>query len=109
MPCSDEDSKDIAYIRKIFTFLESQPDYYDMKRVYAKGMCQNAMFSIYIGYCFPNNVRGVYQCKLKDMNSTYRKVASSNTSRLKAHEGFFRLLMKGIFYPYVHCDLFTKG
>ena len=31
----------------------------------------------------------------------YRKVASSNTSRLEAHAGFFRLLMKGIFDPYV--------
>ena len=30
----------------------------------------------------------------------YRKVASSNTSRLEAHEGFFRLLMEGIFDPY---------
>ena len=31
----------------------------------------------------------------------YRKVASSNTFRLEAHAGFFRLLMKGIFDPYV--------
>ena len=31
----------------------------------------------------------------------YRKVASSNTSRLEAQTGFFRLLMKGIFDPYV--------
>ena len=31
----------------------------------------------------------------------YRKVASSNTSRLEAHAGFFRLLMKGIFNPCV--------
>ena len=31
----------------------------------------------------------------------YRKVMSSNTSRLEAHKGFFRLLMKGIFDPYV--------
>ena len=31
----------------------------------------------------------------------YRKIASSNTSRLEAHIGFFRLLMKGIFGPYV--------
>ena len=34
-------------------------------------------------------------------NDKYRIVASSNTSRLEAHTGFFRLLMKGIFYPYV--------
>ena len=32
---------------------------------------------------------------------SYRKVASSNTSCLEAHAGFLRLLMKGIFYPYV--------
>ena len=31
----------------------------------------------------------------------YRKVASSNKSPLEAHAGLFRLLMKGIFYPYV--------
>ena len=29
----------------------------------------------------------------------YHKVASSNKSRLEAHAGFFRLLMKGIFDP----------
>ena len=30
----------------------------------------------------------------------YRKVLSSNTSRLETHAGFFRLLMKGIFDPF---------
>ena len=34
---------------------------------------------------------------------TYSKVASSNTSRLEAHAGFFRLLMNGI------CELLTKN
>ena len=29
----------------------------------------------------------------------YPKIASSNMSRLEAHVGFFRLLMKGIFGP----------
>ena len=38
----------------------------------------------------------------------YRKVASSNTSRLEAHAGFFRLLMKGIFDPYVLCHFDKK-
>ena len=32
---------------------------------------------------------------------TCRKIISSNTSRLEAHAGLFRLLMKGIFEPYV--------
>ena len=31
----------------------------------------------------------------------YRKVGSSNTSHLEAHTGFYRLLKKGIFNPYV--------
>ena len=39
----------------------------------------------------------------------YRKVASSNMSRLEAHAGFFRLLMKGIFDPNMYCDLLTKS
>ena len=34
-------------------------------------------------------------------SNTYLKVASSNTSPLEAHAGFFRWLMKGIFNPYV--------
>ena len=32
---------------------------------------------------------------------THTIVTSSNTSRLDAHAGFFRLFMKGIFDPYV--------
>ena len=31
----------------------------------------------------------------------HRKIASSNTSRLEAHAGFFRLLIKRIFDPYI--------
>ena len=33
--------------------------------------------------------------------SIYRKVASSNTSHLEAHAGFFRMRVRGIFDPYV--------
>ena len=39
---------------------------------------------------------------------SYRKVASSNMSRLEAHVGFFRLLMKGIFNPYVQWSFDKK-
>ena len=38
----------------------------------------------------------------------YRKIASSNTSRLEAHVGFFRLLIKGIFGPNVLWPLDKK-
>ena len=36
----------------------------------------------------------------------YPRVGSSNASRLEAHAVFFRLLMNGIFYPFVlwHSD-----
>jgi len=61
LPCSDEDSKDIAYIRTIFNYLESRPDNFDMTSVYAAGFSQNSMFSAYIGYCFSDNVKGIYQ------------------------------------------------
>ena len=44
-------------------------------------------------YLYQSNV-GTKLCK-------YRNVASSNTSLLEAHAGFFRLLMKGIFVVYV--------
>ena len=56
MPCSDEDSKDIAYIRKIFNFIESNPDKFDATRVYAEGFSQNSMFSAHIGHCFQDRV-----------------------------------------------------
>jgi hypothetical protein len=37
---------------------------------------------------------------------TYLKVTSCNTSCLKAHAAFFKLLMKGIL---IYCDLLTKS
>ena len=39
----------------------------------------------------------------------YHKIASSSTSRLEAHVGSFRLLMKGIFGPYVLYVPFDKN
>ena len=41
-----------------------------------------------------------YKCQ-NGHSYIYCKVASSNTSHLEAHAGFFRLLKKGIFDPYV--------
>ena len=61
MPCSDHDSKDIQYIRTIFNFLESQPEKFDMSKVFTQGFSQNSMFAAYIGYCFSDNVIGIWQ------------------------------------------------
>ena len=44
--------------------------------------------------------RAVSYCCVTEFD-IYHKVVSSNMSRLEAHAGFFRLLMKGIFDAYV--------
>ena len=40
-------------------------------------------------------------CTYLCLKVIYRKLASSNLSHLEAHAGFFRLLMKEIFNPYI--------
>ena len=79
LPCSDEDSKDIAYIRKIFDFIESNPDKFDAKRVYAEGFSQNSMFSAYIGFCFPDNVVGIWQGSYKITSILQLKFGGHNS------------------------------
>ena len=61
MPCSNEDSKDIQYVRKIIEFLEANSDKYDTSKMYAQGFSQNSMFSAYIAFCYNHRVRGVWQ------------------------------------------------
>ena len=61
MPCSDDDSKDIPYLKAIFEFIESNPDQFDASRIYAGGFSQNSMFSAYIGFCFSDKVLGIWQ------------------------------------------------
>ena len=46
-------------------------------------------------------VRSPNEFQISLNNCMYHKVASSRLSRLVAHNGFFRLLMKGIFDAYV--------
>ena len=53
----------------------------------------------------------IHKCSLSGLViflglTTYRKVTISNTSRLESHAYFSRLLMKGIFDPYVLCVTF---
>ena len=60
MPCSDSDSKDLAYMRKVFEFIESNGDKFDLSRVYAHGFSQNSIWSSVIGVCFNDKVRGIF-------------------------------------------------
>ena len=43
----------------------------------------------------------IFACKINYLYVNYRKVASSSPSRIEAQAGLFRLLMEGIFDPYV--------
>jgi len=60
-PCSDDDSSDIPYLKKVFSFLEANPDKFDNDKIYAEGFSQNSMFSAYTAFCFPDKVRGLWQ------------------------------------------------
>ena len=37
MPCADDDSRDMAYMRGIFAFIESQSEIVDTTKVFAEG------------------------------------------------------------------------
>ena len=60
-PCSEEDSKDIPYLTKIFEFIEQNPSQFDNDKIYAVGFSQNSMFSAYTAFCFPDKVIGLWQ------------------------------------------------
>ena len=51
----------MAYMRKIFEFIEAHPEKFDASKIYAMGFSQNSMFSAYIGFCFQDKVLGVWQ------------------------------------------------
>ena len=61
LPCSEEDSEDIPYLRALFDFIESRPERFDADRVYSVGFSQNSMFSAYLAFCFRDKVRGIWQ------------------------------------------------
>jgi len=61
MPCSAEDSKDLAYMHVIFDFIDANPDKFDTSKIYAVGFSQNSAFSATIGFCFNERVLGIWQ------------------------------------------------
>ena len=61
MPCSSDDNEDIPYLKKIFEFIESNPNQFDSSRIYAEGFSQNSVFSAYLGFCFNDKVIGISQ------------------------------------------------
>merc|ERR1712156_172942 len=60
MPCKDEDSKDLAYVRKVLEFIDSHPTMFQKEKIYIGGHSQNSMFSSYIGYCFNERIVGIW-------------------------------------------------
>ena len=72
-----------------------------LSKVYCTKYCVHIRIAISIQ---PTNMFARYHSRFFvriGNETTYCKVASSNTFRLEGHAGFFRLLMKEIFYPCV--------
>ena len=61
MPCSDSDSKDFRYVRKVFEFIDDPNTPLDNSKIFAEGFSQNSMFSAYIAFCYNHRVSGVWQ------------------------------------------------
>ena len=61
LPCSDSDSKDLVYLRKIIEFIETNQAQFDSKKMYAEGFSQNSVFSAFLGFCFSDKVIGIVQ------------------------------------------------
>lgn len=59
-PCEDSDSRDIPYLRNIFSWIEQQ-NTVDSNNVYAHGFSQNSMFAVYMTVCFADKMAGVWQ------------------------------------------------
>ena len=110
--------KILACSQDVKTFLKSHYNFYDFTRKFPMsdyfwefGTPPNPILSNF--WCpiltvtpdrKPVNLTSVHtgqRCILIQTDSTYRKVASSNTSHLKAHDDFFRLIMKEIFDLFV--------
>ena len=61
MPCSEDESKDAAYVNKVFEFIKSNPSIFNIDKINAAGFSQNSMFSAYIGFCHSDKVTGIWQ------------------------------------------------
>jgi len=60
MSCSDKDSKDLAYVRKVIEFIDSNPTMFNNEKIYIQGHSQNSMFASYIGYCLNERIVGIW-------------------------------------------------
>ena len=64
MPCSNEDSDDIIYLKYVFNFIEKD-NLLNHNKLYTEGFSQNSMFAAYTAFCFQNysksTILGVWQ------------------------------------------------
>ena len=60
-PCADADSRDMEYVRGIFTFIDGHTDVLDTSKVFAEGFSQSSMWAVYMTVCFKDRMAGVWQ------------------------------------------------
>ena len=63
LPCTAEDSKDITYMDGVFSIVDAfaESGEVDDARVFAWGFSQNAMFTAYMSFCYPNRINTFWQ------------------------------------------------
>lgn len=60
-PCSDDDSREMGYLKGVFKWIADNPSKFNAGKVYTEGFSQNSMFAIYTGVCFADKVAGTWQ------------------------------------------------
>ncbi|MAI78289.1 MAG: hypothetical protein CL917_05065 [Deltaproteobacteria bacterium] len=62
-PCSTEDSKDIIYMNGVFDIIDRLGESGEVKsdKIYSWGFSQNAMFTAYTAFCYPDRITAFWQ------------------------------------------------
>ena len=62
-PCAEDDSKDITYLNGVFSIIDALAANGDVQseKVYAWGFSQNAMFTAYTAFCYPERITAFWQ------------------------------------------------
>ena len=59
-PCSDNDSRDVPYLKAMFDFIDASTSL-DASKIFTEGFSQSSMYAIYVAVCFSDKVKGTWQ------------------------------------------------
>ena len=113
LPCTAEDSKDITYMNGVFSIVDAfaESGEVDDARVFAWGFSQNAMFTAYMSFCYPDRINTFWQggsgLFVRGKRTPYRKwkvfVASLTFANLDVHVLTRRRARRVNTFRFTHC------